>query len=370
MICNTRRPNPEKLRFATEKGIPAVYATWLWECIRTYHVQPYDEHLLTPAVPQPQKAKARDSVTETHAAPLSGEESLKHQQKKALGNRHLPKHRVGLKRSGTLELALSGPPTPNSTTESSANAGDFSTEQDAQPIAAFDGAGSQPLQDVDPSVNSQRRPTSSSNNSSSRNTKQSINDSVGIEMPVKAVPVKSKSRTAREPSPDSVFPAESVAPNEADIAPIQEPPKPHPKDYSDVLSKLLANRKPSTDKDTEPGRRRRKLLGRAPSSRSNQSTADNALSNQSSVDYTGPEMGEFGEEDGFEVVRKPSGIPQPSQELGWDSPGAQEARERMILAMGGKVEGGLNVLEGIGVVKDKADDEGLLPSRTTRKRRG
>jgi hypothetical protein len=34
------------------------------------------------------------------------------------------------------------------------------------------------------------------------------------------------------------------------------------------------------------------------------------------------------------------------------------------------VEGGLNVLEGIGVVKDKADDEGLLPSRTTRKRRG
>jgi hypothetical protein len=83
-------------------------------------------------------------------------------------------------------------------------------------------------------------------------------------------------------------------------------------------------------------------------------------------------MGELGEEDGFEVVRKPSGIPQPSQELGWDSPGAQEARERMILAMGGKVDGGLNVLEGIGIVKDKAGDEGLgsIAGRMTRKRRG
>ena len=374
MICSSRKPNPQKLKFATEKGIPAVHAAWLWECIQSSQVQPYDKHLLSPVVPQPQVGKPRGSFNEVPTAALSEEESLKLIQKKPLGNRHLSKPRGGLRRHGTLELSVSGPPTPDSTTTST-NPDDSNPEQDAQFPGAFDGAGSLPLQDINPSVNSPRRPSTSSNSSSSRNTKHNSTEAISIETSVKPAPVQRKTRIAREPSPDSVIPAgSSVAPDEDDTPTIHEHSKPQPTDYSDIMSKLLANRRTSTiaDKDAEPGRRRRKPLGRAQSSRSNQSTADNPLSNQSSISYAGPEVGEEREEEGVEPARRPLEFPQPSQELGWDSPGAQKARERMILAMGGRVGGGLNVLEGIGVVKDKAGEEGLgsIGGRTTRKRRG
>ncbi|KAF2681586.1 hypothetical protein K458DRAFT_444484 [Lentithecium fluviatile CBS 122367] len=376
MICNSRKPNPEKLRFSTEKGIPAVHAAWLWECIRSSHIQPYDKHLLSPAVFQPQKAKPRASFAEVPTAPLSEEDSIKLKQKRAQASKQASKSRGGLQRQGTLELSLC---TPVSTTGSSANPNastDSSIiEQDAQLTGAYDGAGSLPLQDINPRVDLPRRPSTSSNGSTHPNTQSNSTRSNSVDGPLKHAPAQRRSRLAREPTPDSVIPAaNTVAPSERDTPALQEPPKPPPTDYSDIMANLLANRKPSVpaDKDAEPGRRRRKPLGRAQSSRSNQSTADNPLSRQSSISYAAPDHAGVGEEEDGEMVRKPVEVPQPSQELGWDSPGAQKAREKMILAMGGKVDGGLNMLKGIGVVKDRAVDEGLgsIAGRTSRKRRG
>ena len=375
MICKTRKPNSEKLKFATEKGIPAVHAAWLWDCIRSSHVQPYDKYLLSPIAPQPQMAKPRGSVAEVPTAPLSKEDSLKLRQKKPLGNRHLSIPGGGVRRHGTLQLSHSGPPTPTSESGSSSNPNLSNPQQNAQLPGAFDGTGSLPLQDIDPSVNSSRRLSTSSQTSSRAITNHNESVSPTVEVVAQPDPAQRKARPAPEVASDFAIAARSpVALTEDDAPIIQEQLKPPPTDYSDIMSKLLANRKMSTttDKDAEPGRRRRKPLGRAPSSRSNQSTADNAISNQSSTTYAGPELGEAGEEEEVETTRRPIGIPQPSQELGWDSPGAQKAREKMILAMGGKVEGGLNVLEGIGVVKDKAGEEGFesIGRRAGRKRRG
>ena len=43
---------------------------------------------------------------------------------------------------------------------------------------------------------------------------------------------------------------------------------------------------------------------------------------------------------------------QPSQELGWEAPGAQEAREHLIRAIGGTVQDEGTKVGSIGVVQD------------------
>lgn len=126
------------------------------------------------------------------------------------------------------------------------------------------------------------------------------------------------------------------------------------KDYSDILAQLRANRKaaPTPTDQAEEKRRKRKLLGRAPSTRSNQSMTEGS----GSLDLNDAE-------DENSVL-----IPeyQPSQELGWDSPGAAKAREQMIKKLGGTVKERSVPAEGIGVVKDAVNESGL--GRASRRR--
>lgn len=134
------------------------------------------------------------------------------------------------------------------------------------------------------------------------------------------------------------------------------------------MSKLLATRKTSApaEKEEEKGRRRRRPLGRAQSARSNTSTADDVLSRQSSASRALEE--EMGDDDGHMLdALKP---PEPSQMLGWDSPGAQRAREKMIRAIGGKVTNESPLIQETRVVKDAITDNPLGMGRASRKRRG
>jgi DNA replication regulator DPB11 len=378
MVCNSRKPNPEKLSFAAGKGIPAVHAMWLWECIHSGQAQPYDQYLLGLTVPLSQKTKPDLSITEGLSAVLPEKDNLKIKQKTAPHGRSVVNPRDGLRPQGTLELSLSGPLTPTSTSGLSSDPGISAKlpvlEQNAQSPNPFHGLGSLPLQDIDPNSNSPRRPPASSNDSTHPDTKPNSIRSNSGDVSAKPAPIHCKSRLTREPSPDSVIPpASSFAPSESDPHLLHSQPKACNTDYSDMMSKLLANRKMSTpaDREEEKGRRKRKPLGRAQSSRSNQSTADNPLSRQSSNSLARLEYVELEGEDDGGTIRKAVEVPQPSQELGWDSPGAQKARERMVIAMGGKVDSGLNVMEEIGVVRDKVTDEGLssIGRRMSRKRR-
>lgn len=179
-------------------------------------------------------------------------------------------------------------------------------------------------------------------------------------------PAEWNSRPIRQPSPDSVIPPDTEppteAPTEASIAP---PPE---KDYSEIMSKLLAKRKMSAplEKEEENGRRRRRPLGRAQSGRSNTSTTDDPLSRPSSASKVVEEE-EMGEEDGHVLEAfKP---PEPSQMLGWDSPGAQRAREKMIRAIGGNVATESPAIQETRVVKDAVSDNSLSMGRASRKRR-
>jgi hypothetical protein len=158
-----------------------------------------------------------------------------------------------------------------------------------------------------------------------------------------------------DPEPDSVIPAdtEPPAPQEASKAneTINEPEE--ERDYSSILAQLRANRKPApTSVEQAPGKsRQRRHLGRATSTRSNASAGDSS----------GNLLAE--EEDEKTVLVEEY---QPSQELGWDSPGAAKAREQMIRKLGGTVQDKSVAVEGIGVVKDVGGTTG----RAGRTRRG
>ncbi|KAL5427530.1 hypothetical protein PMIN04_001295 [Paraphaeosphaeria minitans] len=364
LVCRNDKPNRDKLKYAANKCIPAVHADWLWACITSFEAQPYDAYPVK-AVPlqQPQpRRKPNDSSNKVvPTAPLSKEDSIKLQQKKARITR--PLERNNSRRPGILELSVSGPSTP-STTGSSTNPNTTNTqskqsslqfEQDAQFTGSYDGTASLPLQDVD--VNSPRKRSTSSTDSTGF--------SKPADPPAKPAPAQRNTRPFRQPSPDSVIPPDTESPTEAPAeGPIPPPPE---KDYSDIMSKLLANRKMSApvEKEEEKGRRRRRPLGRAQSGRSTTSTADDPLSRPSSAKVVEEE--EMGEEDGHLLEAfKP---PEPSQMLGWDSPGAQRARERMIRAIGGNLATESPAIQETGVVKDALSDTSLSMVRASRKRR-
>lgn len=129
------------------------------------------------------------------------------------------------------------------------------------------------------------------------------------------------------------------------------------KDYSDLLTKLRANRKevPTPEDQADEKRRRRRQLGRATSTRSIGSTGDASSGN----------LGLDAEDEDETVVINEY---QPSQELGWDSPGAAKAREAMIKKLGGTLKERSVPVQAIGGAMD-GPSEGGMTSRTGRKRR-
>lgn len=137
--------------------------------------------------------------------------------------------------------------------------------------------------------------------------------------------------------------------------PVQQPEE--EKDYSELLSKLRANRKeaPTPEDQADEKRRRRRQLGRATSTRSIGSTGDASSGN----------LGLDAEDEDETVVINEY---QPSQELGWDSPGAAKAREAMIKKLGGTLKERSVPVKAIGGAMD-GPSEGGMTSRAGRKRR-
>jgi DNA replication regulator DPB11 len=344
IVCNTSEPNAHKLKFATDRGIPAVRATWLWDCIRDGQKQPYSKYQLNHITPpRPQKTKPvvkPQPPIEIPTARLSAGESFELRQKKA----HTVKKPAepGPPQPRALDIAPSAEPTPGSTTDSSTRLDDSALDHDEAFIPGLDGHASYPLQDI--SANSPRRPSTTSLDSKSISRQRSSS----AESLIRPATTLRKPRLAKEPTPDSVIPADPEPP----APPPQQPPE--EKDYSDILAQLRANRKPlpsAADANDSTRRRGRRQLGRATSTRSTGSAADS--SGQLNLD--GADDKEQAEEY------------QPSQELGWDSPGAAQAREQMIKRLGGRVTEHSVRVEGIGVVRDVASEH--AGARATRKRR-
>lgn len=360
VICNPPTVNSPKLKFATDKRIPAVHVKWLWECLRSGRLQSYAEYQLNKTA-QPQKPRQRPQP-QVHelTAPLSDGPAKAHEQLQApkivtkQPRQQLPQ------RPGVLDLAQSADASSTATTDPSArpndNTDNLNRDDDESAISGFDGAASYPLQEV--SANSPRRPSTSSENSKLFSRARSSS----AESLIAPVPRKSKhDRDTATTDPLNPEPAlDAVIPADAEPEVPQEPPKEkepeEEKDYSSILAQLRANRKaaPSpADGQAASKMRKRRQLGRATSTRSNASAGDSS----------GNLLADDNEENTVLVEEY-----QPSQELGWDSPGAAKAREQMIRKLGGTVQDKSVAVEGIGVVRDVGGDG--TTGRAGRKRRG
>lgn len=317
--------------------------------MRLGQLQPYTKYQLNtiePTRPQQAKPKAKPLASgNTPTARLSTDESFELQQKKINAKKNAAKR--GPQQPRTLDLALSADPTPVSITNSPTRA-DLATNYsypngEESVIPGLDGQASLPLQDI--SANSPQRPSITSADSKV----PSRDRSSSAESLIRPVPAQRKTEPTKEPTPDSVIPADTEEPNPA---PPAEPPK--EKDYSDILAQLRANRKPVPfSADANATRRRgRRQLGRATSTRSNDSTAAEG-SGQLNLD---------GDDDKEQAQEY-----QPSQELGWDSPGAVKAREQMIKRLGGTLTEKSVRVEGIGIVRDVVSEN--AGGRVPRKRR-
>jgi DNA replication regulator DPB11 len=342
-------------------------------------------------------------------APLSSEDSAKLSSRKAQPRENTTKHPLKAstkikgppQRTRILELAPSAEPTPVSSTElptvhhprtrlsflHQSDDDEDDDDDDNEPAnGGIDAAASLPLQDINPCVNSPRRPSTSSNTSSKPNTK---NDA--LRKPTPAPNTTPDLMTAHElvipyddspinPPEDSVIPTDPPMITLADVPlltneqapPVPREPIPEEKDHASIMASIMAARKAhaiakvNDTTDEDPKKRRRRQLGRATSTRSNGSTADDLASRSSSAKHTIIDEGSV--RDGEEIIkRKVYEEYQPSQELGWDAPGAQEQREQMIRAMGGVVEMGGMRVESIGLVKDVVSES---VGGRGRKRRG
>ncbi|KAG9190977.1 hypothetical protein G6011_09065 [Alternaria panax] len=366
VICNPPIVNTPKLKFATDKRIPAVHTRWLWDCLRSGRLQSYVEYQVNrPAPPHPQKTKQKPQLQDSAlTAPFSEEESLELRQKKHQPTKIVtkPKRQQRLQQPGALALAQSADAAPASMTGSVTNfnndANNTAYDGDESATHGLDGAGSYSLKET--SANFLRRPSTGSNTSQSFARPRS-SSAESLIAPAPRKPKLGQSNTAPDcvvpdPEPDSVIPADAEPPDPQEASKAKESikePEPEEKDYSSILAQLRANRKAApTSVDQAPGKsRQRRQLGRATSTRSNASAGDDS----------GNLMAE--EEDENTVLVEEY---QPSQELGWDSPGAAKAREQMIRRLGGTVQDKSVAVEGIGVVKDVGGTTG----RASRKRRG
>ncbi|KAF1933265.1 uncharacterized protein M421DRAFT_193164 [Didymella exigua CBS 183.55] len=366
IICNSRKPAPQKLKFATNRHIPAVHAEWLWDCLRTGALRPFSSYMLNTLEPrQPQKTRPRPQLAEKPTLASAKQDTSKPQEKerRAEPPKIVTKPQYSRARGPqgprALDLAPSAGATPASTGDlliMQAESTRTSHAIDNEDLfRGFDGNPSMPLQDID--ANSPRRPSTSSTGSTTHGKFKARHRSSSAESLIRAAPAPRTTRPAREPSPDSVIPApsEPPAPVSEHQPPVREPEE--EKDYSDLLSKLRANRKdaPTPEDQADEKRRRRRQLGRATSTHSIGSTGDVSSGN----------LGLDAEDEDETIVINEY---QPSQELGWDSPGAAKARETMIKKLGGTLKEKSVPVKAIGGAMD-GPSESKLAGRANRKRR-
>lgn len=366
IICNSRKPAPQKLKFASDRRIPAVHAEWLWECLRTGALQPFSNHLLNTLAPrQPQKTRPNLQVPERPVDAsikihLKSQETQKRADAPKIVTKPQHSRPRGPSKPRALDLAPSADATPASPADLLTLPADSTRDTrsfDNDESFGFDGNASMPLQDVD--ANSPRRPSLSSTGSAKNGKSRARQRSSSTESLIRTMPAPQTVKPAREPTPDSVIPAPS-APT-AQTAPAPEPTTKEPeeeRDYSDLLTKLRNNRKvaPTPEDQADEKRRRRRQLGRATSTRSVGSTGDASSGNLG--------LDREDEDDETVIINEY----QPSQELGWDSPGAAKAREAMIKKLGGTLKEKSVPVQGIGGAMDGPSESGMT-SRAGRKRR-
>lgn len=349
-MCNTSLPAPEKLKYAGEWKVPIVSSNWLWDSIENGEFKPFDAYIIRHSENQLPTADSEISDNKVEIIKSGSRTNFLNpltagDKKRLLLGRTLdlangeegaqlidddPSSRViedSPMKKQVLHLDSNG--TSDIHTETDSANPDECQDSFAPPLGAI----SAPLKEI--SLNSSPKASLS---------------------PSKIIAPSSKSATSVQLSDDSLGPAiSSLLAHHQRLA------------ATNLTTKL--------NDDAKIGRRRRQLLGRAPSSLSARSNGSVNFSRASSVDtmntdglgtpletpttHTRDEVDEsfailhgLSEKESFR-----ESIEQPLQmtQLGYEDPDVRAWRDRAIKKLGGACQIDLDTekrVEGIGVVTD------------------
>lgn len=350
-MCNTPLRGPEKLKYALEWKVPMVSSKWLWDSIHEGELKPFDHYLIRYPRNQPSVDDSKPSDDRTEA--MKAESRINPSTRTSNGN----KKRLPLGCSldwGKIENGA-----PLIANASPRVVEDSPIKNQEVCLDSFDTPGVQP--DVN-NLNPNERHNSPPHPARS------------VSVPLQEISLNSSPKAPASPpkihSPSSK-PTTSTKITEDPLGP--------------AISSLLAHhqRLAATNPATKPpedlklGRRRRQLLGRAPSSMSARSNGSLNISRASSVDTMNTDgLGTPLESstartrdgaDGDESFATLHGVaekdplresveqPLPMTQLGYEDPDVRAWRERVVKKLGGvgqiEPDAGKRV-EGIGVVTD------------------
>lgn len=346
LICNTHMPGPEKLRYAIRYKIPIVRADWLWDSICGGTLKPFDPYII-----RPPRAESHDPDSEMLDKVLKDDSLIIRSRNPAVES-NKPANScslVGLIPDISMNKLL--------------------THQDKLKIAPqIENTGEKPRTD-ELAV------------SNYKTEKVNLPQAPGAsDTPLREISFNSSPSKPTVPSP---------------LKPVMRPKYDDDNSFGPAISSLLAHQQRSsassaqkaTSDTSKSGRRRRQLLGRAPSGISLRSNGSINISRASSVDTANTDgLGTPLEASSSHVGNGSSGTlaalwnsdhqQHPVREaeddhlqmtqLGYEDPDVQLWRERVVEKLGGVMEiepgrakAGEKRAKSIGVVKDVGKSSGI-----------
>ncbi|KAF1991306.1 hypothetical protein K402DRAFT_400752 [Aulographum hederae CBS 113979] len=310
LVCGSGSPPKQKLEFSQESGVPAVRVSWLWACIETGKVQPYEDHLILPIASvrsDTERIGLRQHVTDedvkhvrkTQARPVSPM-----RRKGSLSKHDSSRSRAKLNPDANLTLTGLG----SGLTVAQAT---MDRKEEFEPSAGGD---VDPLRETD--ANSPKKPplqTDGCADSTPRDT------SSGLQKPLSGV------SAVTDESSDNL---------------------------TNSIAALLARQqaaRPVSASESKKSRRKRDFMGRAQSNASTNSapiSQDGGFGSMDMIASQGREPLPARDFDNMDVY-------VPTQALVYEDPGLQKEREGLIRKIGGKVEEGEGrTVQSIGAAKD------------------
>lgn len=342
-MCNSKVPSAQKSYHAQRWNVPIVTADWIWDCINTGQLRPFDIYLIQ---------------TSSHGIPANGSSLLDSED-----SRKITSGRKLLSRSGktkdiiqTSEQNLEGTkddhpviPIKNLTRDAGLNSSnvipvDEQIQNDRRiPSDAWLPVGKKPLNDDENSKPEELSREIACSNNLSSSTLREI--SANLSPKPLLSPVKSPIRSPTKPL--SVYQEEdSLGPAISDLL------AHHQRSSAGGVARAISEAR-------APGRRRKQLFGRAPSSGSLGFSRASSIDTLNTDGLGTPLESSTAKYEPDPLAALPGyGEPDHSQDkseqhlqltqLGYEDPDVQEWRNRIVKKMGGITESEIGNSEGAG----------------------
>lgn len=344
LVCNAKSPSAEKLHHALRWKVPIVTADWIWDCVREGELKSFKEYLIQ--VPR-QQLPIEDSVQPAKAS-AGGRESVGSRRPLTRNGKIIeaPQHQRLEKSKQNLSTSSLNDTRKEISRQSPSTTGE-SLQQRSEAITEHE---------PEKETLMQENESYDTNSDTLRSTSAPLREISFNSSPKPPSPIKS-------PSPPPPKPVARLEYQENSLGPAISSLLAHHQRSSAGSAARSISEKPAL------GRRRRELLGRAPSNLSMRSNGSVGVSRASSIDTINTDglgtplessnaatAGNEGDSlaallgyDEREKSHQSQDEYLQMTQLGYEDPNVQAWRDRVVKKMGGVTEVGTGNPEGVGI---------------------